>query len=64
MQSHHEEYPFETTEAVIVQVADAISSQAGRQKGFFGKLSQTLGRLGKYRQIVRRHRKTYAIQAG
>ena len=25
MQSHHEEYPFETTEAVIVQVADAIS---------------------------------------
>ncbi|MEK7069779.1 MAG: ribonuclease Y, partial [Patescibacteria group bacterium] len=25
MQSHHEEHPFETTESVIVQVADAIS---------------------------------------
>ena len=40
MQSHHEEYPFETTEAVIVQCGGRhFRSQAGRQKGFFGKLS-------------------------
>jgi ribonuclease Y len=25
MQSHHEEYPYETVESIIVQVADAIS---------------------------------------
>ena len=40
MQSHHEEHPFETTESVIVQVADAISgARPGSKEGFIGKLS-------------------------
>ena len=38
MQSHHEEYPFETTEAVIVQVADAISEPGRAPEGILWKI--------------------------
>src|SRR6185312_5644759 len=34
MQAHHEEYPYETVESVIVQVADAISGgRPGARRG-------------------------------
>ena len=32
MQAHHEEYPYETLESIIVQVADAISGGRPEQE--------------------------------
>lgn len=65
MQSHHEEYPYETPEAIIVQVADAIS--AGRP----GARSDTAGRyLDRMTDLERVAggfegvEKVYAISAG
>ena len=40
MQSHHEEYPYETLESIIVQTADAISGGRRRAARHGGKLSQ------------------------
>jgi len=65
MQSHHEEYPFETTEAVIVQVADAISgARPGARRD---SLENYLKRLEDLENIAKSFggiEKTYAIQAG
>ncbi len=64
MQAHHEEYPFETPESVIVQVADAIS--AGRPGARHDTVERYLERLGDLERIASGYpgvEKTYAIQA-
>ncbi len=65
MQSHHEEYPYETPESIIVQVADAIS--AGRPGARRDTVERYLERLGDLERIASGFEgveKTYAIQAG
>ncbi len=65
MQSHHEEYPYETPESVIVQVADAIS--AGRPGARRDTVERYLERLGDLERIALGFtgvEKTYAIAAG
>lgn len=65
MQSHHEEYPYETTESMIVQVADAIS--AGRPGARRDTVERYLERLGDLERIARGYEgveKVYAISAG
>lgn len=65
MQSHHEEYPYETVESIIVQVADAISG--GRPGARRDSVEQYLKRLGDLEAIANSFpgvEKTYAISAG
>ena len=65
MQSHHEEYPYETPESIIVQVADAIS--AGRPGARRDTVERYLDRLGDLERIAKGFEgveKVYAIQAG
>lgn len=65
MQAHHEEYPYETVESVIVQVADAISG--GRPGARRDSVEQYLKRLGDIEEIATSFpgvEKTYAISAG
>ncbi|MEK7099978.1 MAG: ribonuclease Y [Patescibacteria group bacterium] len=65
MQSHHEEYPYETPESVIVQAADAIS--AGRPGARRDTVERYLERLGDLERIAKGFEgveKVYAISAG
>ena len=65
MQSHHEEYPYETPEAIIVQVADAIS--AGRPGARRDTVDRDLERLGDLERLANTFEgveKVYAIAAG
>jgi len=65
MQAHHEEYPYETPESYIVQVADAISG--GRPGSRRDSVEQYIKRLEDLEGIANRHpgiEKSYAIQAG
>ncbi len=65
MQAHHEEYPYETPEAIIVQVADALS--AGRPGARKDTVERYLERLGDLERIAAGFEgveKVYAIQAG
>lgn len=65
MQSHHDEYPYETPEAVIVQVADAIS--AGRPGARRDTVDRYLERLGDLEHLAATFEgveKVYAIAAG
>jgi len=65
MQSHHEEYPYETPESYIVQVADAISG--GRPGARRDSVENYLKRLADIEQIANSFpgvEKTYAISAG
>ncbi|MBI3572219.1 ribonuclease Y [Candidatus Kaiserbacteria bacterium] len=65
MQSHHEEYPYETPESVIVQVADAIS--AGRPGARRDTVERYLERLGDLERLAKAFEgveKVYAISAG
>lgn len=65
MKSHHEEYPYESLEAIIVQVADQISgARPGARKD---TLESYLKRLAELEQIANSFagvEKSYAIQAG
>ncbi len=65
MKSHHEEYPYESLEAVIVKVADAISgSRPGARRD---SLENYLKRLKDLEDIANSFsgiEKTYAIAAG
>lgn len=65
MQAHHGEYPFETPESVIVQVADAISgSRPGARRD---SVEQYLKRLEELEGIATSFKgveKSYALQAG
>jgi len=65
MQAHHEEYPYETLESIIVQTADAISgSRPGARRdsaeNYLNRLEDLEG-IAKSFPVVE---KTYAIQAG
>lgn len=65
MQSHHEEYPYETPESIIVQVADAIS--AGRPGARRDTVERYLERLGDLERIASSFEgveKSYALAAG
>lgn len=65
MQSHHEEYPYETQESIIVQVADAISG--GRPGARRDSVENYLKRLADLEAIANTFEgieKSYAIQAG
>ncbi len=65
MQAHHEEYPYETVESVIVQVADAISG--GRPGARRDSVENYLKRLADIEQIANSFasvEKSYAIAAG
>ncbi|MEK7586320.1 MAG: ribonuclease Y [Patescibacteria group bacterium] len=65
MQAHHEEYPYETIESIIVQVADTISG--GRPGARRDSLENYLRRLKDLEDIANAFpgiEKSYAIQAG
>jgi len=65
MQSHHEEYPYDTVESIIVQVADSISgSRPGARRD---SVENYLKRLEELETIANSHEgveKSYAIAAG
>lgn len=65
MQAHHEEYPYETPESMIVQVADAVSG--GRPGARRDSIEQYVKRLEDLEGIAKQHKgvdKVYAISAG
>jgi ribonuclease Y len=65
MQAHHEEYPYETVESVLVQVADAISG--GRPGARRDSVENYLKRLADIEGIANSFpgvEKSYAISAG
>ncbi len=65
MQSHHEEYPYETPESVIVQVADAISSsRPGARRDTVDRYLERLGDLERLTSAFDGVEKVYAIAAG
>jgi ribonuclease Y len=65
MQSHHEEYPYETPEAIIVQVADAISGgRPGARRDTVERYLERLTDLERIAQSFEGVEKVYAIQAG
>jgi len=65
MKSHHEEYPYESLEARIVQAADAISaSRPGARKDTVENYLQRLSELESVATSFEGVEKAYAIQAG
>lgn len=65
MQAHHEEYPYETPESMIVQVADAVSG--GRPGARRDSVENYIKRLEELEAIANKMpgvEKTYAIAAG
>ena len=65
MQSHHEEYPYETVESIIVQVADAISG--GRPGARRDSVEQYIKKMADLEAIANSFEgveKTYALSAG
>lgn len=65
MQSHHEEYPYETLESIIVQTSDAISG--GRPGARRDSVERYVKRLDDLEGIANSFpgvEKSYAIQAG
>ncbi len=65
MKSHHEDFPYETIEAVIVQTADAISG--GRPGARRDSVENYLKRLQELEALVNAFpavEKSYALQAG
>ncbi len=65
MQSHHEEFPYETLESIIVQTADAISaSRPGARRDSVENYLKRLGDLEAIANSFEGVEKSYAIQAG
>jgi ribonuclease Y len=65
MQSHHEEYPYESVEAIIVQVADTISG--GRPGARSDSIENYIKRLEELEATANSFpgvEKSYALQAG
>lgn len=65
MQAHHEEYPYETIESIIVQTADSISggrpgARRDSVENYLKRLSDLEGIAGSFEGVE----KSYAIQAG
>ncbi len=65
MQAHHEEYPYETLESMIVQAADAISgSRPGARSDSRENYLKRLGDLEAVATSFTGVEKAYALQAG
>lgn len=65
MQSHHEEYPYETLESIIVQTADAISGgRPGARRESVENYIKKLEDLEKIASSKPGVEKAYALQAG
>ncbi len=65
MQAHHEEYPYETPEAYIVQVADSISaSRPGARRDSVENYLKRLEDLEAIANSFTGVEKSYALQAG
>jgi len=65
MKPHHEDYPFETKESMIIAAADAISaSRPGARKDTLEDYLKRLGDLENVANSFPEVEKTYAIQAG
>jgi len=65
MKSHHEEYPYETLEAIVVQTADAISgSRPGARKDTIENYLKRLGDLENIATSFGGVEKAWALQAG
>ncbi len=65
MKSHHEEYPYESLEAIIVQVADQISgARPGARKDTLEHYLKRLAELEALALSFSGVEKAYAIQAG
>ncbi|MBI4121683.1 MAG: ribonuclease Y [Candidatus Ryanbacteria bacterium] len=65
MQSHHEEYPYETLESIIVQTADAVSaSRPGARRDSVENYIKRLEDLEGIATSFEGVEKAYAIQAG
>ncbi len=65
MQAHHEEYPYETVESVIVKIADNISG--GRPGARSDSIENYVKRLGDLEALTNSFagvEKSYALQAG
>jgi ribonuclease Y len=65
MKSHHEEYPYESLEAILVQVADQISgARPGARKESLENYLKRLSELESIATSFSGIQKAYAIQAG
>lgn len=65
MQAHHEEYPYETIESIIVQCADAISgSRPGARRDSVENYLKRLADLEGVATSFKGVEKAYALQAG
>jgi ribonuclease Y len=65
MQAHHEEYPYQSLESIIVQVADAISgARPGARKDTLEAYLKRLEELENVANSFKGVEKAYAIQAG
>jgi ribonuclease Y len=65
MQAHHEEYPYETIESVIVQVADAISGgRPGARRDTVDRYIKRLEDLEALAMSFRGIERVYALAAG
>lgn len=65
MQSHHEEYPYETIESVLVQVADAVSGgRPGARRDTVDRYIQRLSDLEAIALAFAGIERVYALQAG
>lgn len=65
MQSHHGEFPYETIESVVVQVADAISGgRPGARRDTVDRYLERLGDLERLALSFKGVEKVYAIAAG
>lgn len=65
MQSHHEEYPYETPESVIVQVSDAISAgRPGARRDTVDRYLERMGDLERLTASFEGVEKVHAISAG
>ena len=65
MQAHHEEYPYETIESIIVQVADAISgARPGARRDTLENYLKRLEDLERIANSFKGVEKSYAIKAG
>lgn len=65
MKSHHEEFPYETVESIIVQIADALSG--GRPGARNDSIENYIRRLSELEAIANTFKgveKSFAIQAG
>lgn len=65
MKSHHEQYPYETIESVLVQAADAISAaRPGARKDSLENYLKRITELENVTNSFEGVEKSYAIQAG